>query len=133
MTTHWDSSSEAQRTLFSDEDGQVVIEVRDAFVPEARGALLHFFSEKARGLVARPPGSHLNTVVRFFFRKKTYQRSFEPLYWDLMGEYMELREEGRLWKARWLRCTAWLYYVQALRRVVIPYERLLDKLRGRIS
>lgn len=76
--------------------------------------------------VSRPIGSIWNSMVRAVFRKKTYEASFQPMYWDLVNEEQELLAEGRKWKARWLKFCAVFYYLAEVRRILLPIEKLFS-------
>jgi|1186.fasta_scaffold220626_3 hypothetical protein len=59
----------------------------------------------------RAPGSLLLEVAEFVVSGRTFARVFEPVVADMQREYMEALRDGRMWKARWVRCRGTLTFI----------------------
>jgi len=70
-------------------------------------ALTSLFAVTARSIrskrIARPPGATLLSLADFVFSKKTRDAVFAPTIGDLRDEYNEALDQGRRYKARWVR------------------------------
>ena len=54
--------------------------------------------------LAKPPGSNLMQLVRFFYSAQSVEKVFEPLYADFWEEYIEAYTSGYKRKAKWICC-----------------------------
>lgn len=55
-----------------------------------------------RTRIHRPPASLMNSIARFLYSKKTYERIFMQVVIDLREEHAEALQAKRPWHARWI-------------------------------
>lgn len=93
--------------------GTEIIEVRD--LPGVVQLIIHDNVNVVEAVLTSPirrtqsirvsaaPGQRLWKVTEFLCSKKTYASVFAPLLAEFQHEYFEALNDGRQWKARWLR------------------------------
>lgn len=60
------------------------------------------FKGSRRTTIHRPPASFINSIARFLYSKKTYERIFMQVIIDLREEHAEALQAKRRWHARWI-------------------------------
>jgi hypothetical protein len=76
------------------------------------------------GSILTPPGRHLRSFAEFFFSRRTSELVLEPTLRDLLDEYCEALEQGRLWKARWVRVRGyWSFWSAAGAQLAVSFAR----------
>lgn len=60
------------------------------------------FGGSRRARIHRPPASLINSIARFLYSKKTYERIFMQLVVDVREEHAEALLAKRRWHARWI-------------------------------
>lgn len=79
--------------------------------------------------IVRPPGLLIDRFARFIFKKKTYERVFQPIIVDMRLEYFESLSEGRRWHARWVSLRDHLGFCKALLALIpVSITRLFVKI-----
>lgn len=71
---------------------------------------------RARSLprIHTAPGWTLHRIADFCFSKATVESVLGPALLDLQYEYQEALSEGRIWKARWVRCRGYWSFWSAV-------------------
>jgi len=67
---------------------------------------------RRRRRLHQPPGIRLWGIVTFLFTRKVLETVFLPLRADFEYEYCESLNDGRPWRARWMRL---VYFVALLK------------------
>jgi len=62
----------------------------------------------------RPPGTHLLSIVEFFYSPADVDGTFEPIIADWRKEYFEALKQSRKWKARWISARYIFRFGQAM-------------------
>ena len=76
--------------------------------------------------IQSPPGYRLRTLAEFFCSRRTFELVLEPTLRDLFDEYCEALNEGRRWKARWVRIRgSWSFWRAASAQLAVSFIRLL--------
>lgn len=69
--------------------------------------------KQSRSIVL-PPGTRLHVWTSFFYSRKTMERVFQPMLADMRDEYYAALAEGRIWKARWVRCAYYWAFLKSI-------------------
>src|SRR5579863_4764551 len=74
-------------------------------VSDGRGNFVtsEFCPPRPKSVIIAPPGRRLWQLAEFLCTKKTYNSIFCPLMAEFHHEYFEALNEGRSWRARWVR------------------------------
>lgn len=88
---------------------QLMVYVWDQMHPLLRwivdpiGMFLEARQAKPRRLkLARPPGTILFAIVKFWFSKKAVEKVFQDVVAEMREEYFEAITAGEKWKSRWI-------------------------------
>lgn len=55
-----------------------------------------------RRTVSLPPGTNLLNIAKFVYSKKTLERLFNQIVFDMREEHLEALAAGDIWHARWI-------------------------------
>jgi hypothetical protein len=72
------------------------------------------FGKWKRPKVHKPPASSLLRLAEFVYARKTYERVFAQLVYDMREEFNEALAAGRIAKARWIQLRGYLAFWSAV-------------------
>lgn len=91
--------------------GKIIYEKGDIF----NKVIFPLLSPLKRELkVKNAPGHTLLSVADFFFSPTTIENVFKPIVADWRKEFFDALQEGRRWKAQWIRVRYVLSFVMAM-------------------
>ncbi len=73
---------------------------------------------QAKTRIVRPLGYQLSRIAEFLFPKRTNTRVLQPIIADLQAEYIEALDQGRPWKAKWVRLHGHFAVADAAARII---------------
>lgn len=99
-------------THLSDSPGEVT---EENTVPDgARRTWARIFRARSISPIHTAPGWTLHRIADFCFSKATVESVLGPTLRDLQLEHLEALSEGRMWKARWVRCRGYWSFWSAV-------------------
>ena len=101
--------SEALRTRY-------VMDKLDGPFEKILQALLRILARRPK--IYRAPGTRLERVLKFVFRKKTFDALYGQTIADAREEYNQALLENRIWEARWI---AGCLYVNVLKVLIVGF------------
>jgi|GEM_PF-5973430 len=88
--------------------------------------LFQFMSSESK--IEKVPGHHLAEMLKFTFSKKWYESVLEQTIADEQQEYIEAIEQGKNYKAMWIKVRLWIIIAKTI-SMVIPLT-LLKAVKG---